>query len=272
MQPEIVIPGEWMMDNAQKFLFLPLTVPADMSASQVKVMSNGESLLVVVTEQPKEEPETNALRKYKLVIEAIKKETGHDEALLQTKLQTWFETEDDDEVKPHIRAALDSLIRVRSAKKQESTKSVSVSLGMPQKKSASSLMQLSAVPAASVPSTPVHSLSASLRGQKQAQHRHRVAKVIKESFAVEIPYPVPTERIVLINTKATTMTVAMPLVRKSLEASGISTGGKPFNRIPVFNSVGSWMAGPKIELAKAAEGLNVAAVVDQAGFEPLTDE
>merc|ERR1719487_360486 len=102
VQPEIVMPGEWLTDGKEEHLFLPLTVPGKVEMSQCKVMSNGESLLVVVTEQPQEEPETNAMRKYKLVIEAIKQETGHDEELLRTKLQTWLDTEDDDEVKVHV--------------------------------------------------------------------------------------------------------------------------------------------------------------------------
>merc|ERR1719163_2777125 len=70
VRPEIVVPGEWMTDAEDHFLFLPLTIPTDMAQS-LKVMTNGESLLVVVTQQPKEEPDSNALRKYKLVVEAM---------------------------------------------------------------------------------------------------------------------------------------------------------------------------------------------------------
>merc|ERR1719253_1731701 len=230
-------------------------------------MTNGESLLVVVTEQPKEEPETQALTKYKLVVEAIKKEAGHDEQLLQTKLQTWLDTEDDDEVKVHIKSALDSLVHIRAAKDKELGKT-SVSLGLPHPKAASSLFELSA---SSLEPTPV-AFPALLRGKGQQIHHHHVARVIKESFAVEVPYPVPSENVVMVNAKPTTMLVAMPLVRNSMEAQGISTGGKPFNRIPVFNSVGKWIAGTKAELSSVAAGLDVAAVVSQVGFKPLTDD
>lgn len=260
VQPELVIPGEWTTDAAEHFLFLPLTVPSNVAMEQCKVMTNGDSLLVVLTERPQEEPETQALRKYKLVVEAIKKETVHDEALLKNKLQTWFETEDDDEVKVHIQAALDSLSDVRKAKKETAPKSVSVSLGIPHH----SLLELA-------PEMPPHALPAVLRGTKHDQHHHH-AKIIKESFAVEIPYPVPTERIVMLRTSPTTLMVAMPLVRKSMEASGISTGGKPFLRIPVFSSAGMWIAGPKTELSRAAVGLDVSAVVGQTGFKPLSDD
>jgi len=267
VQPEIVIPGEWMTDPSDHFLFLPLTVPADMAATQLKVMTNGESLLVVVTERPKEEPETNALRKYKLVVEAIKTEVGHDEDLLVTKLQTWLDTEDDDEVKQHIQAALDSLVHVRKSKDKDSTKSVSVSLGMPHHADASSLLELSETPLAAKPVAAAQVTT--LRGAGQHIHHHHHARVIKESFAVEIPYPVSSENIILVKTKPTTLIAVMPLVRKSLEAKGISTGGKPFNRVPVFDGVGKWVAGPKVSLSSAAAGLNLKMVVGQVGFLPL---
>jgi len=67
------VPGGWLTDNAAKFLFLPLEVPKDIGKA-CKIMSNGDSILVVVTERPEEEPETNAMKKYRLVIEAIKDE------------------------------------------------------------------------------------------------------------------------------------------------------------------------------------------------------
>jgi hypothetical protein len=277
VQPEIVIPGEWLMDRKEQFLFLPLTVPANVQMSQCKVMSNGESLLVVVTEQPQEEPETNALRKYKLVVEAIKKETLHDETLLKQKLQTWLDTEDDDEVKVHIKAALDSLTDIQQAKQTAASKSVSVSLGISQP-AASSLVELDAVvqdvskPVAAAPATPLHALPAVLRGASKHNHHHRATRVIKESFAVEIPYPVPSEKISLLRTTPTTLMAAMPLVRKSLEARGISTGGKAFNRVPVFDKVGKWIAGPRADLSQTTAGLNLAMVVGQVGFSPLSDD
>jgi hypothetical protein len=279
VQPRIVIPGEWMTDQADHFLFLPLTVPANVAMPQCKVMSNGESLLIVVTERPQEEPETNALRKYKLVVEAIKKEAVHDEALLQAKLQTWLDTEDDDEVKVHIQAALDSMNKVQKAKRTASPKTISVSLGLPHGgAAASSLLELPSAPNASTPvvaapAAPVHALPALLRGATTQKHHHHssTARIIKESFAVEIPYPVPTERIVILKTNPTTLMVAMPLVRKSLEASGISTGGKPFNRVPVFNNLGAWVAGPKAVLGDIASDLNVASVVSKVGMKPLSD-
>jgi hypothetical protein len=278
VQPEIVIPGEWMTDEAEHFLFLPLTVPEDAAMQQCKVMANGESLLIVVTERPQEEPETNALRKYKLVVEAIKKEAVHDEALLQAKLQTWLDTEEDDEVKAYVRSALDSMSKVQEAKRTASPKSISVSLGVPHS-AAASLLELGTAPNASQsviasPAAPPRALPAVLRGSADHhQHHHQLkARIIKESFAVEVPYPVPSERIALLRTNPTTLVVAMPFVKKSLEASGISTGGKPFIRVPVFNSAGSWMAGPKAELNRMLSGLNIGDVVGKLGMKPLSDD
>jgi hypothetical protein len=277
VQPEIVIPGEWMTDEAEHFLFLPLTVPEDAAMQQCKVMSNGESLLIVVTERPQEEPETNALRKYKLVVEAIKKEAVHDEALLQGKLQTWLDTEEDDEVKAYIRSALDSMSKVQEAKRTSAPKAISVSLGVPHSV-ASSLLELGADPNVSKPvvassAAAARALPAVLRGTADHhQHHHHATRIIKESFAVEVPFPVPSDRIALLKTNPTTLMVAMPFVRKSLEASGISTGGKPFIRMPVFNNAGSWTAGPKAELNRLLSGLNIGDVVGTVGMKPLSDD
>jgi len=255
VKPEVVIPGEWLMDAAQHFLFLPLSVPADVPIAQCKVMSNGDSLLVVVTEKPQEEPDTNALKKYKLVIEAIKGETMHDEALLQEKLNSWIETEDDDEVKVHIQAAIDSLVKVKQAKSAASHKAISVPLGAAKSKNAVGAAEK----------------SASFLQNKQVHHHH-TARVIKESFAVEIPYPIASERIALLRTNPTTLMVAMPLERKSMAANGISTGGKAFNRVPTFNNVGKWIAGPKMELTQVVAGLSLDMAVNRVGLSPLSDD
>lgn len=277
--PEIVLPGEWKTDPADHFLFLPLTVPADMRA-QSKVMTNGQSLLIVVTERPEEQPETNALKKYKLVLEALKSEVKHDESLLQGKLQTWLDTEDDDEVKVHIQSALDSLKGIRQAKQKAAPVDVSVSLGTQgtPHSGGKSLLELDAGRNISKPLTKPaestsHALPSLLRGvsRHSQEQRHHVAKVIKESFAVEIPFPVATEQVVVLQIGSSTLMVVMPLVRKSLEASGISTGGKPFERVPVFDSKGVWITGPKTVIANAVKGLDLSMVVKPNALQPLKD-
>merc|ERR1719395_30701 len=129
-----------MVDKNEQFMFLPLTVPDNMPLDQIKIMSNGQQILVVVTERPQEQPDTNAIKKYKLVIEAIKKEASNDEKLLKDKLQTWFDTEEDDEVRVHVRAALDSLNKVRQAKANNQARTVSIPLGMLAKEAAAAIM------------------------------------------------------------------------------------------------------------------------------------
>merc|ERR1719498_877423 len=119
---------------------------------------------------------------------------------MKQKLHDWLDTEDDDEVKAHIQAALASMNKVQDAKTRAAHKSVSVSLGI-------------AHPAALLQTETGYS---TLRGRRiHHHHNQKAARVIKESFAVEIPYPVQTEQIVLLRTKPTTLMVAMPLVKKS---------------------------------------------------------
>lgn len=267
VQPKIVIPGEWLTDQAEHFLLLPLNLPHGLQAPQCKVLSNGDVLLVVVTEQPEEEPETNALRKFRLIMEAMKQEAGHDEHILQQKLQTWWDTEDDDEVRVRVRKTLDSLMAVRQAKKIPVPSSVAVPLGLVHKARSSFLEK----PSGSKNAT----RSRSSASERQAgphslsQRRAHRSNLIKESFSIEIPYPVASERIFLLKTDPASLVVLMPLVRNSLEANGISTGGKPYVRLPVFSSEGKLIAGPSAQLNFMAHGLDIASVTSRQGLKPL---
>lgn len=293
VQPKLVIPGEWMVDKNEQFMFLPLTVPDNMPLDQIKIMSNGQQILVVVTERPQDQPETNAIKKYKLVIEAIKKEAANDEKLLKDKLQTWFDTEEDDEVRVQVRSALDSLNQVRAAKANTVARTVSVPLGMLAKQAASAYAgrNVSVQEESSAPQTPsgaspsflarasVHNASAVVEPPEVVQAEHALPSltrkkklhvgIIKESFAVEIPYPVATEQVFILKTNTKTMMVSMPLKRNSLEAKGISTGGKPFLRVPVFSVTGQKLAGPDATLSSLAGGLHVPSVASNKGLKPL---
>jgi len=282
VQPEIVLPGEWLTDTAEHFLFLPLTVPADIKLDHCKVMSNGEQILVVVTETPDEEPDTKALSRYKLLVEAIKAEVKGDESQLQLKLQSWYDTESDEEVRVHIKAAIDSLTTVKSAKLNKSPRIVSVPLGLLAKQAAQALQTsqaasfLARVDAHNA-SSPVKETKEELEAEHVLAHLHHATNkatkvgIIKESFAIEIPYPVPIDRVFMLKTTPGTLIVSMPLLRKSLEASGISTGGKPFNRVPVFAVDGQLLAGPAGRgLNEMASGLHVPSVSKQTSLKPLT--
>lgn len=269
IQPEIVVPGEWLTDEAERFLFLPLRVPKDIKLEQCKVMANGDALLIVVTEQPQDEPETKAVKKFRLVMEAIKQEAGHDEDLLKSKLRTWLETEDDDEVEVQIQAALDSVHKVQQVKANRQPRTVSVPLGLIVKDAVAALPLENAEEKEAE-----HALPSLRRATRQIHHdknqQLRVG-IIKESFSVEIPYPVPVEHIFILKTNSTTLTVSMPLKRKSLEASGISTGGKPFVRLPVFSVKGEQLAGPNgVTLGKVANGLHVPSLAAHRGLKPLS--
>lgn len=284
VQPKIVIPGEWLTDQAEKFLFLPLAVPTDLKLESCKVMSNGESILVVVTEQPQEEPETNALKKYKLLVEAIKSEVKGDESQLRVKLQAWYDTEDDDEVRVHVKSALDSLTAVRHAKSNLTPRTISVPLGMLAQQAANAFgfgPHATAASTSFLARTSTHNSSAPVETKEEDEAEHVLSSlhratgtrvgIIKESFAVEVPYPVPTEHVFLLKTDATTLVVSMPLMRNSLEASGISTGGKPFNRVPVFSVSGKLLAGPGgVGLHAMARGLHVPSVAQKSNLKPLS--
>jgi len=279
VEPELVVPGEWLTDRAEKFLFLPFTVPADIRLDNCKLMSNGEQLLVVVTEAPQEEPDTQALRKYKLIMEALKQEAGHDEHVLTDKLRTWLETEDDDEVRTHIRAALDSLVKVKQAKSNTKPRKLTVPLGLLAKARSSAMVHAHngmAEPQETAEELVAERSLASVHRATQqktnstAQSDLRVG-IIKESFAVEIPFPVDTEQMFVLKADQTTLIASMPLVRKSLAASGISTGGKPFDRLPVFAAHnGAHLAGPWADLKRLAFGLSTPSVAKQTGLKKLT--
>lgn len=246
------------MDKVGSFLFLPLEVPADMDSNQCKVMSNGETLLVMVTEKPQEEPETNALRKYKLLVDAIKQEAVHDEDLLRLKLQAWSDTEEDDEVKVYIRRALDSLAQVNKAKNNTSPRVVSVPMGVLSQKHARIAQAKLALPF----------LRRSLRRSGRAQSGVHMG-IIKESFAVEIPYPVPSNQIFVVKVEPSYFLVGMPLKRESLEAKGISTGGKPFIRAPLFDPQGQRLAGPAIDAEELVGHLRLSTLSAKDALIPL---
>lgn len=275
--PEIVVPGEWLTDETDSFLFLPLDVPGGIPPDQCKIMSNGDSLLVVVTEKPQVEPETNAVKKYKLIMEAIKDEARDDEGLLVSKLRTWLDTEEDDEVGVLIRSALDSLAQVHLAKNNTKPRALSVKLGLLEEDAAEVASGgdpvlkdevTRAFPA--LRRLARHAGSGADTGRQERASGTLQQKVIKESFAVEIPYPVPKEQVFVLRARPTMLVVGMPLLRKSLEAKGVSTGGKPFARVPMFGEEGL-LAGPAADMKQLMKGIDIPSLARQAGLRPLTD-
>eukprot|EP00429_Kryptoperidinium_foliaceum_P063468 CAMPEP_0176059450 /NCGR_PEP_ID=MMETSP0120_2-20121206/29627_1 /TAXON_ID=160619 /ORGANISM="Kryptoperidinium foliaceum, Strain CCMP 1326" /LENGTH=327 /DNA_ID=CAMNT_0017392987 /DNA_START=62 /DNA_END=1045 /DNA_ORIENTATION=+ len=287
VKPKLVVPGDWMTDKAGKFMFLPMTIPESISLQQCKVLCNGDNLLVVVTEQPQDEPEDDALRKYKLVLDALKAEVGHDEKKLKVKLSEWLDTEEDEEVRVRVQAALDSLSDVQEAKSYSAPRTLKVPLGLPK-----SLLQLRG----SVTNvTLAHKVSQGLpasaavrtlvaqggRGKHVRVHDSTVAatgasgtashaaSIIKESFTIDIPYPVPIPRVFAVLQSPGVLVVGMPWMKRTLAAKGVSTGGKPFTRVPVFDMKGKLLAGPKASsLSQLTPNLDMQALARQS-FEPV---
>mmetsp|Transcript_18213 Transcript_18213/g.52051 ORF Transcript_18213/g.52051 Transcript_18213/m.52051 type:complete len:326 (-) Transcript_18213:7-984(-) len=278
--PEIVVPGDWLSDKGKRFLFLPMSVPKEISLQQCKVLTNGDSLLIVVTEQPQDEPEDDALRKFRLVLDALKSEVGHDEGLLKRKLEDWLETEEDDEVRVRVQAALDAVSEIREAKKNDTPRTLAVRLGFVQLAASSRLRGAGrnvtrvhrvshGLPASAALRTLVAQGGRGKRVRRQGtidagatalgvNRTLQKAGIVKESFSVDIPYPVPVDRVFAVLMAPGKLVVGMPWLKTTLEAQGVSTGGRPFARVPVFSARGEHLAGPTtLSLEQLAHGMDV---------------
>jgi len=291
--PKLVIPGEWKVNKDDTLLFLHLGIPSDLSQERVKIMTSGESIMVIVTDQPEVKPETNAVKKYRLILDALKQQAGYDEKQLKKHLEEWYETEEDDEVRVLVKSALDSLQAVRDAKVHEQgpPPTLRIPLGMLAK-------QVSRSNASSVPSEAVQSHSkagglstAFLAGtaphNEMAKstmqhpvshavlnidhHLHNHLRIIKESFSVDVPFPVSAGQVFVLQTPDKDLMVTMPLKRSSLEAQGISTGGKPFIPCPVYTLRGELIGGPNEapDLYSAMPSLSRQYFVDPDALRPL---
>lgn len=266
VKPEVIIPDVWKVNGDDTLLFLHLDIPCDFPLERVKIMSNGEQILVIATDQAKEKPETKAMNKYKLILDALKQQAGYDEELLMRHLGEWYETEEDDEVRVLVKSAIDSLKDVRDAKMHESgpPPAQSIPLGMlveqVSKRNASSsakarevsmsFLAAAAPHGAVVDSTMKHAIShmvtatnTSATAAHEDQNVHKHLRIIKESFAVEIPFPVSAQQVFVLQTPDKDLVVTMPVKRNSLEAQGISTGGKPFTPCAIYNLGGQLIGG-----------------------------
>jgi len=283
-QPQFVVPDRWATDRSGKFLLLPLSVSEGLSLDECKVLTDGSKILVVVSEQPQEQPETAALRKYRLIVEALKVEAGHDEHLLQSKYLEWLDTEEDEEVQAYVRSAYDSLRSVQAAKNTPTARTVAVPLGVVQSSRPrikypmypSSVLQLrgTSTPGIGVPRLAIGKAAApafaEVKEEKQLPTQSSGRSMVRESFAVAIPYPAPPESCFLLRASATLLIVAMPLDRHSLGAQGISTGGVPFVRAPVFDESGRHLAGPRDrDVHKLAAGLDMSLMSSPSNFVAL---
>lgn len=290
VKPEIAIPGVWKVNKEDTLLCLPLDIPSDLPLERVKIMSNGESILVLVTARPKEQPETKAVKKFRLVLDALKQQAGYDEVLLKKHLEEWYETEEDDEVRVLVKSTLDSLKDVRDAKTHESgpPPAMSIPLGMLGKSTSRRIVKgtKSSVPFLAADNhIPIRQLnmtkpmsfiasSATATGKEHNLHEHLHTKIIKESFEVEIPFPVSAEQVFVIQTVDQDLIITMPLKRKSLEVQGISTGGKPFIPCPVYNLQGQLIGGldEAPSLSAMAPTLSTDTFIKEGALKPLDNQ
>lgn len=108
-EPSIAVPGEWLADAKKSFVFLPLKVPKDLPLSDVKILTDGRSLLVNIVGRPAVHEEDEATKKFRLVLGAFKDETKGNQKALVGKLKEWQADEDDRKVQLLIRDTLASL-------------------------------------------------------------------------------------------------------------------------------------------------------------------
>lgn len=108
-EPTIAIPGQWLTDQKKAFLFLPIKIPKGMPLDEMKLLTDGKTILVNVVERPPEHQDDEATKKFRLVMEAFKTESGGDIQVLESKLKEWSEDEDNSEVRDLVRQTMDSL-------------------------------------------------------------------------------------------------------------------------------------------------------------------
>merc|ERR1719171_2363130 len=104
--PTIAIPGEWLTDAKKSFIFLPIRIPKALPLNEVKLLTDGRSVLVNVVERPVEAPEDEATKKFRLILESFKEQAKGDMKFLAGKLEEWDSEEDNMKVKELIRQSL----------------------------------------------------------------------------------------------------------------------------------------------------------------------
>jgi hypothetical protein len=115
--PTVAVPGEWLTDAKKNFIFLPIRVPKTLPLNEVKLLTDGRSILVNVVERPVEPPEDEATKKFRLILDSFKDQAKGDETMLLKKLNEWDNSEDNAKVRELIRSAMGTLHQANSATK-----------------------------------------------------------------------------------------------------------------------------------------------------------
>jgi len=129
--PQIRPGANWLSDNAENLLFLPFEISDYFPLERMKLMCNGESILVLITEEAKDVAESPTVQSFREKMDKMKKEAKvHEqggEKRLHEKLQEWHR-EEDKKVKEMVKETFDHLQAVKKQKKVEKTASTAVPL------------------------------------------------------------------------------------------------------------------------------------------------
>jgi hypothetical protein len=107
--PSIAVPGEWLTDAKKSFVFLPVRIPKSLPLNDVKLLTDGRSLLVDVVERPVQAAEDKNTKKFRFILDSFKEQTAGQPAALTAKLQEWLSDEDNERVRDLIQETLSSM-------------------------------------------------------------------------------------------------------------------------------------------------------------------
>jgi hypothetical protein len=107
--PSIAVPGQWLTDAKKSFVFLPVRIPKSLPLDDVKLLTDGRSLLVNVVERPVQAVEDKNTKKFRFLLDSFKEQTGGNTAALTAKLQEWMNDEDNAKVRDMIQETLSSM-------------------------------------------------------------------------------------------------------------------------------------------------------------------
>lgn len=190
-------PGpNWLTDPDETILFLPIGVSKELPIEDLKIMSDGTSILVLSTIQPKIE-EGRAEREFKLLLEALKSKAKGDETKLESELSDWYQSEQDAEVKSLVGETLFGLREVMRDKANKSKRATTVPFRALVQRSAKVLsssslhnfLQVNVTTDSSRRSKQGGSTSSLLGQRKLNDTKLGAARIIKESFQVDMPVP-----------------------------------------------------------------------------------
>jgi len=107
--PSVAVPGEWLTDAKKSFVFLPVRIPKNLPLNDVKLLTDGRSLLVNVVERPVQAEEDKNTKKFRFLLDSFKEQTAGNTNALVAKLKEWMGDEDNVKVRGLIQQTLSSM-------------------------------------------------------------------------------------------------------------------------------------------------------------------